>query len=155
MVTVYLPAVGEEAVVVPLVATALRGAGERILVVEDDPQVRAVARRALQGAGYAVYEAITGLAAIHFMASHPGEIDLIVSDVVMPGVNGREMADRLRHSNPEVPILFVSGYPGTEIERRGLDLMRATFIPKPFPPEVLIAAVHDALARRPSSKPVT
>ena len=148
VVTVYLPAVGQEAREEPLVATALRGAGEQILVVEDDPQVRAVARRALQGAGYAVYEAITGLAAIHFMASHPGEIDLIVSDVVMPGVNGREMADQLQHSHPELPILFVSGYPGTEIERRGLDPTRVTFIPKPFPPDVLIAAVHHALARR-------
>jgi DNA-binding response OmpR family regulator len=145
--------VGEETAVELLVPATLRGAGEQILVVEDDPQVRAVCRRALQGAGYAVYEAITGLAALHFMASHSGEIDLIVSDVVMPGVNGQEMADRLRDSHSEVPILFVSGYPGTEIKRRGLDPTKATFMAKPFTPEELVAAVHDALARRPSSKP--
>ncbi len=154
VVAVYLPTVSEELAAEPMVTTSVRGAGEQILVVEDDPQVRAVARRALQGAGYAVYEAITGLAAIHFMASRPGEIDLIVSDVVMPGVNGREMADQLRISHPDVPILFVSGYPGAEIERRGLDLGSATLIQKPFTPDVLVTAAHDALARRPSSTPL-
>jgi CheY-like chemotaxis protein len=153
-VAVYLPSVSEEPLVEHMVTSGLRGAGEQILVVEDDPQVRAVARRALQGAGYAVYEAITGLAAIHFMSSHPGDIDLIVSDVVMPGVNGREMAEQLRITCPEVPILFMSGYPGTEIERRGVDHQTTSFIPKPFPPDLLIKAVHDTLARRPSSNPL-
>jgi len=152
---IYLAAVTEEPAAAPVTAVSVRGAGEQVLVVEDDPRVRAITRRTLQGAGYAVYEAITGLAALHFMATHPGEIDLIVSDVVMPGMNGREMADQLQISHPAVPILFVSGYPGTEIERRGLDLGRATFVAKPFTPEVLIAAVHDALAWRSSSTPLT
>ncbi|HYF38916.1 MAG TPA: response regulator, partial [Gemmatimonadales bacterium] len=110
-------------------------------------QVRAVARRALQAAGYAVYEAITGLAALHFMDSHPGEIDVIVSDVVMPGVNGREMADQLRITHPDVPILFVSGYPGAEIERRGLRLQEGMYLQKPFTPEALASAVHGTLQR--------
>lgn len=71
-VAVYFPAVRDEPAVDRMVTTRLRGAGEQILVVEDDPQVRAIVRRALQAAGYAVYEAITGLAAINFMAAHPG-----------------------------------------------------------------------------------
>jgi CheY-like chemotaxis protein len=155
VVAVCLPAVGEEAAVEQMAITGLRGAGEQILVVEDDPQVRAVTRRALQGAGYGVYEAITGLAALHFMNSHPGEIDLIVSDVVMPGVNGREMAEQVRIARPEMPVIFMSGYPGSEIERRGLDLQRTRFLPKPFSPDALIATVHDALARRPSPNPLS
>ncbi len=69
-VAVYFPAVRDEPAVDRMVTTRLRGAGEQILVVEDDPQVRAIVRRALQAAGYAVYEAITGLAAINFMAAH-------------------------------------------------------------------------------------
>ncbi|HEX7336542.1 MAG TPA: PAS domain-containing protein [Gemmatimonadales bacterium] len=151
MVAVYLPAATEEAPAEPAAVAGVRGAGEHILVVEDDPQVRAVARRALQGAGYSVYEAITGVAAVHFMSTHPGVISLVVSDVVMPGVNGRELADQLRISHPEVPVIFVSGYPGAEIERRGLDPEREMLIPKPFTPDVLIGAVHAALTRRPSS----
>jgi PAS domain S-box-containing protein len=155
-VAVYLPAVTEEPMAEALTATAVHGTGEQILVVEDDPQVRAVTRRTLQGAGYAVYEAITGLAAINFMDSHPGEIDLVVSDVVMPGVNGRELADQLQTTHPDVSILFMSGYPGSEIERRGLLVERAAFLEKPFTPEALIAAVSDTLMKRPShSPPVT
>jgi CheY-like chemotaxis protein len=129
---------------------SIRGAGEQVLVVEDDPQVRAITRRTLQGAGYAVYEAITGLAAINFMNSHPGEIDLVLSDVVMPGVNGRELADQLKLTHPEIPILFMSGYPGAEIERRGLQVDRTTFLEKPFTPEALINAVAITLSRHPS-----
>jgi CheY-like chemotaxis protein len=147
----YLPAVSEEVEAEPLVASSLRGTGQQILVVEDDPQVRAVARRALQSAGYAVYEAITGLAAINFMAAHPREIDLVVSDVVMPGMNGRELADQLQGTHPDLPILFVSGYPGAEIERRGLFVEGAAFIPKPFAPDALIRAVNEALTRKLSS----
>ncbi|HEX2251226.1 MAG TPA: PAS domain-containing protein [Gemmatimonadales bacterium] len=147
----YLPAVSEEVEAEPLVASNVRGTGQQILVVEDDPQVRAVARRALQSAGYAVYEAITGLAAINFMAVHPREIDLVVSDVVMPGMNGRELADQLQGTHPDLPILFVSGYPGAEIERRGLCVEGAAFIPKPFAPDALIRAVNEALTRKLSS----
>ena len=133
----------------------MRGAGEQILVVEDDPQVRGVVRRALQLAGYVVYEAITGLAAINFMAAHPGEIDLVVSDVVMPGVNGRELAEQLRTAHPDLPILFMSGYPGAEIERRGLNVIHASFIQKPFTPDAMVTAVNAALSQRSSSPRAT
>jgi PAS domain S-box-containing protein len=150
-VAVYFPAVRDEPAGERMVTTRIRGAGEQILVVEDDPQVRAIVRRALQAAGYAVYEAITGLAAINFMAAHPGEIDLVVSDVVMPGVNGRELAEQLRIAHPELPILFMSGYPGAEIERRGLNVTRASFIHKPFTHDALVTAVDRALSQRPSS----
>ena len=149
--SVYLPAVMDEPLAEPVAPKRMRGTGEQVLVVEDDPQVRAVARRALQEAGYAVYEAITGLAASNFLASHPGEIDMVVSDVVMPGVNGRELADQLRVTHPDMPILFMSGYPGAEIERRGVKVERTSFIQKPFTPDALVAAVNDTLARRPSS----
>jgi PAS domain S-box-containing protein len=149
VVEVYLPAVSVEPSAEPVLSARGRGTGEHILVVEDDPQVRAIARRTLQEAGYAVYEAITGLAASNFIASHPDVINLVVSDVVMPGVNGRELADQLRVTNPGLPILFMSGYPGTEIERRGLQVDRTTFIQKPFTPDALVAAVGGALARQP------
>ena len=152
VVAVYLPAVQAELPVEPVLSGQVKGAGEQILVVEDDPQVRAIARRALQEAGYAVYEAITGLAASSFISSHPGLIDVVVSDVVMPGVNGRELADQLRVTDPDLPILFMSGYPGTDIERRGLRIDRTTFIEKPFTPDALVAAVSGALTRRSDSR---
>jgi CheY-like chemotaxis protein len=151
-VSVYLPLVAEEAAPKPVAEATVRGAGELVLVVEDDPQVRAILRRTLQGAGYSVYEAITGLSALHFMDAHPGEIDLIVSDVVMPGMNGGEMAEQLVRSHPEVPVLFISGYPGAEIERRGLKLGRAAYLQKPFSPDALATAVHNAIASRPASR---
>jgi PAS domain S-box-containing protein len=149
-VAIYLPAVSEEPAAEPVAATKVRGGGAQILVVEDDPRVRAVTRRTLQAAGYAVYEAITGLAAINFLDAHPGEIDLLVSDVVMPGANGRELADLLRSSHPDVPIVFMSGYSTTEIERRGLKVEPGAILQKPFPPEALIAVVSETLTRRPS-----
>ncbi|HET6837492.1 MAG TPA: PAS domain-containing protein [Gemmatimonadales bacterium] len=152
LVAVYLPAVLPELPVEPVLSGKVRGAGEQILVVEDDPQVRAIARRALQEAGYAVYEAITGLAASNFLTSHPGLIDVVVSDVVMPGVNGRELADQLRVTHPDLPILFMSGYPGTDIERRGLKIDQTTFIEKPFTPDALVAAVSGAIADRSGSR---
>jgi CheY-like chemotaxis protein len=151
-VSVYLPAVAEEPLAEVMASTAAPSAGEQILVVEDDPQVRAITRRTLQGAGYAVYEAITGLAAINFMNSHPQEIDLVVSDVVMPGVNGQELSDQLRITHSDVPILFMSGYPGAEIERRGVQVERATFLEKPFTPEALIATVQRILIKRPAPR---
>jgi PAS domain S-box-containing protein len=151
-IAIYLPAVSEEPTVDTVAATKVRARGEQILVVEDDPRVRAVTRRTLQAAGYAVYEAITGLAAVNFMDAHPGEIDLLVSDVVMPGANGRELADLLRATHPDVPIVFMSGYPGTEIERRGLKVPRGAILEKPFTPEALIAMVNETLSRRPSPK---
>ena len=150
-VAVYLPLVGEESAAEAVAEAAVRGTGELVLVVEDDPQVRAILRRTLQGAGYSVYEAITGLAALHFMDAHPGEIDLIVSDMVMPGMNGGEMAEQVGRNHPDVPVLFISGYPGVEIERRGLKLGRAAYLQKPFTPEALAAAVHNAIARSPAS----
>ena len=151
VVSVYLPCVSEELTSGEKPTATLRGQGERVLVVEDDPQVRAIARRALQGAGYVVYEAITGLAALNFLASHTGEVDLVVTDVVMPGVNGRELADHLRVAHPEVPILFMSGYSGADIQRRGLLLERANFIRKPFTPDALTTIVSKVLALRPSA----
>jgi PAS domain S-box-containing protein len=152
VVAVYLPEVMAELPVEPVLSGKVRGAGEQVLVVEDDPQVRAIARRALQEAGYAVYEAITGLAASNFITSHPGLIDIVVSDVVMPGVNGRELADQLRVTVPDLPILFMSGYPGTDIERRGLKIDRTAFLEKPFTPDALVAAVSGALTRRSDSR---
>jgi PAS domain S-box-containing protein len=155
VVAVYFPAVSEEPVAERPVTARVRGSGEQILVVEDDPQVRGIVRRVLQSAGYAVYEAITGLAAINFIAAHPGEIDIVVSDVVMPGVNGRELAEQLRTAHPDLPILFMSGYPGAEIERRGLNVRQASFIQKPFTPDAMVTAVSQALSQRSSSPRAT
>ena len=152
-VAVHLPSVTEEPAAKTSPSAGGRGEGEQILVVEDDPQVRAIIRRILQSSGYAVYEAITGLAALNFMESHPGEIDLVVTDVVMPGVNGRELADHLQVAHPDVSILFMSGYPGSEIQRRGLQVDRAAFLKKPFTSEALTAAVHEVLNRKSSTRP--
>jgi two-component system, cell cycle sensor histidine kinase and response regulator CckA len=83
---------------------------ERILLAEDEPQVRELALRLLRGLGYVVLVAETGAAALELAASIPEPIDLLVTDVVMPGMTGEELAGRLRKKRPEIKVLYISGY---------------------------------------------
>ena len=90
-----------------------------ILLTDDDPHVRQIARLLLQRLGYAVLEARDGPEAIRLAEKHEGSIDLLLTDVVMPGMNGRELADHLRQDNPTLKVLFVSGYADEIVFREG------------------------------------
>ena len=121
------------------------GGTETILLVEDETAIRNLTQRLLTGAGYVVIEAGHGAEAMELLAGHAGTIDLLLTDVVMPGMNGRELASRVLNTHPGVKVLFTSGYTDDAILRRGVlgDLRR--FIPKPYTPLQLRRKVRDVL----------
>ncbi|QEL17643.1 PAS domain S-box protein [Limnoglobus roseus] len=121
-----------------------RGTGT-ILVVEDEAAVRALTRHILQAAGYSVLEAADGEGAVRVAAGHPGTIDVLVTDVVMPGAGGREVADRLRGLRPGLKVLYLSGYTSDAVIRHGIETHKVNFLQKPFSPAALAAKVRDVL----------
>jgi two-component system cell cycle sensor histidine kinase/response regulator CckA len=125
--------------------TATRVGGETVLVVDDEEAVRSSTRRALERAGYTVIPAIDGADALRLFTEHDGEIDLVLTDVVMPGLSGRELVGRLRIMNPEVPVLFVSGYTEEGVRKQGVLEPGAAYLEKPFTPEMLLRKVHEVL----------
>ncbi len=106
------------------------------------------ASAALEDSGYRVMEAGNGDEALAALAKTNGDIDLVVSDVVMPGMGGKELDEALQVLRPELPLLFMSGYPGEEVAQRGLLDPAASFIQKPFSPEQLVHRVRSLLDRK-------
>jgi PAS domain S-box-containing protein len=127
--------------------SAPRGEGT-VLVVEDQAQVRNLAVRILRSSGYHVLEADCGEAALQLAAQYPGPIDLTLTDVIMPGMNGKEMADRLALMRPGVRVLFTSGHTQNVILSRGVLEPGVEYIPKPFTPEGLARRVAEVLRKR-------
>ncbi len=127
---------------------AAGGAGElaTILVVEDQEAVRGLALSVLRTEGYRTIEAAKGRDAIALAARHPDPIDLLVTDVIMPGMNGPELAAHLKARIPSIKVLYFSGYPEEVIANHGVHVVDAAFIPKPYPPDALIAKVREILA---------
>jgi two-component system cell cycle sensor histidine kinase/response regulator CckA len=125
------------------------GAGELILVVEDEAPVRKLMARVLSRRGYTVLEAESGADAIERVAAHGQPLDLLVADLVMPGMSGREVAERLTADQPGLRTIFVSGYTADEVVRQGIVEGHHVFLPKPFTPALLTATVAEALAGRP------
>ncbi len=117
-----------------------------ILLVEDEDMVRAVAERALVRQGYTVLTAENGEVALEVLAKH-GRPDLLISDVVMPQMDGPTMVRHARESYPDLPILFMSGYAEEQL-RRSIDLDNVAFLPKPFSVQELAEAARDVLATR-------
>ena len=144
---IHLPLVTDEVTPVRVEPAGERGGGERILVVEDETVVRSLVRRALEEAGYQVYQAPNGAAALDYILANPAQIDLVLSDVVMPRLNGLELMARLREVSPRLPVLLMSGYSTDEVQRRGGVDPGVTILPKPITPAVLTAAVRDSLDR--------
>ncbi len=128
------PAAGEE---------DLRAAHETVLVAEDEDGVRQLAVEALERRGYRVLSAGSGEEALKVAAVHDGTIHLLVSDVVMPGMKGPELADQLRRLRPGMRVLLMSGYAADVVTPN--DLREATLLSKPFSPAALIKAVQSAL----------
>jgi CheY-like chemotaxis protein len=146
--TVYLPRAAEAAEAQPAnaPAPAVRGT-ETILLVEDDESVRTLAAQILGRNGYRVLAAASGEEALKLCESEPGTIDLALSDVILPLMNGRELSDRLRGLRPGLKVLYMSGYTDDVIAYRE-DLGDAAFLSKPFSPEVLVRKVRDVLDER-------
>jgi DNA-binding NtrC family response regulator len=119
--------------------------GERVLVVEDEEGVRAVVTRALSEAGYRVLEADSGEAALELLARDADGIDLLLTDIVLKGINGKELATKVLELLPDVPVIYISGYTDGEIARRGLLGPEAAFLQKPFSPDAIVRAVAENL----------
>jgi PAS domain S-box-containing protein len=123
------------------------GGSETILVVEDHDQVRKLALRTLSRYGYHPIEAATPREAIAIVSRHPElKIDLLLTDVVMPEMNGRELADVLIGARPDMRVLFMSGYTGENVSNRDVLPDGPQLLEKPFPPDRLVAAVRATLA---------
>jgi two-component system cell cycle sensor histidine kinase/response regulator CckA len=117
-----------------------------VLVVEDEPAVRNLVRRSLEGAGVTVIEAENGRHALEIVATLKEPPNLVLTDVIMAGLNGRELSEALAMIQPGLPVLFMSGYTGDEVLARSLLPAKAPFIQKPFVPEELVARVRLLLA---------
>jgi two-component system, cell cycle sensor histidine kinase and response regulator CckA len=120
-----------------------RGA-ETVLVVEDETGVRLLARKILERQGYVVIDAANGNEALALAASHRGPIELLITDMVMPDLNGRDLSKRLLAIYPALRVIYMSGYTDDEIIRRGLEANNR-FVEKPFTVETLACAVRSAL----------
>jgi two-component system cell cycle sensor histidine kinase/response regulator CckA len=118
-------------------------AEEVVLIAEDEPMVRSIMGRTLKDCGYSVLEASNGQDALKLLETEPRPVSLIVADVVMPDMGGREMAARVAQRWPEVPVLFTSGYTGHDVVRRGLLDEGREFLQKPLAPETLARKVRE------------
>jgi two-component system cell cycle sensor histidine kinase/response regulator CckA len=123
-----------------------------ILLVEDETALRGLMRRILERSGYKVLEAEHGAQALEQCDLHEGAIDLVVSDIVMPTMGGREMADRLRVIRPNSQLLFVSGFTDDEVLRQGIVITGSAYLQKPFSPASLVAKIGEML-RAPGQMP--
>src|SRR5258705_11390990 len=128
----------------PRMKESARGSKQALLLVEDDAAVRMLLMRVLRLAGYEVLEARRGTEALELSDKYEGEIALMVTDVILPGMNGREVADLMATRRPEMSVLFVSGYtddqPLREMLGEGVD-----FLSKPILPKTLIQKVSEIL----------
>ena len=135
--------------VLPLNAT--HGRKPTILLVEDESVVREITRQVLEHAGYEVLESEGPREALCLAAEHRGRIGLLLSDIVMPGMNGLDLAHRIQAIQPRVTTVFMSGYAENAMLQKGLSDSRSTYIQKPFTIDMLLACVDKALAS-PASK---
>ncbi|HWE41374.1 MAG TPA: PAS domain-containing protein, partial [Gemmatimonadaceae bacterium] len=134
------------AIAVPRVAA--QGGSETVLVVEDEAGVRASTTRILRRQGYEVLESGNGAEALAFATEYAGQIDLVLTDVVMPGLSGPALMERIKAVRPGVATLFMSGYTDDDIVRRGVLTPGRAFLQKPFTPARLLDLVRMTLDRR-------
>jgi CheY-like chemotaxis protein len=152
-ITIYLPRhVVAAAPVVEECKSQMAGGGETILVVEDEASVLEVTAMTLKSLGYAVLTAATPGEAIRLAREYAGRIDMLLTDVVMPGMNGRDLAETVTSICPGIRRLFMSGYTAEGIARQGILDEGVHFIQKPFGKAVLAEKLRKMLARSESGK---
>jgi CheY-like chemotaxis protein len=119
-----------------------------VLLVEDEQGLRQLMSRTLRAEGFRTLEAAHGAEALELMERAGDPVDLVVTDVVMPGMDGRELGRRVEHRWPHIPILYISAYEVNDIFRRGSPHSAAPFLQKPFPLEGLVTTVRGLLRTR-------
>jgi len=147
---IYLPAVERETVQGKKEQTSaddLTGS-ETILIAEDDDALRNLAREILQQQGYRILEAENGIEALRISEEHGGQIHLMITDVVMPKMGGKEVADRLQPLYPQMKVIYMSGYTDNSIAHHGILAPGLNFLEKPFTPEGLARKVRKVLDKK-------
>jgi CheY-like chemotaxis protein len=144
---IYLPRVDDPPFAEEMAESALAAPGgwETVLVVEDDDSLRTLAREVLEAQGYTVIEAAQPTEALALIDVHPDPIHLLLTDVIMPQMNGRQLAERLRAARPDVRVLFMSGYTDGAIVHHGVLEAGTHFLQKPFTPDRLSRKVREVL----------
>jgi CheY-like chemotaxis protein len=147
---IYLPRIEEESAaggrdVRPDTRSLQRGS-ETVLLVEDEKGVRELAREYLEMIGYTVIDAESGHTALELASMHAGPIDLLMTDVVMPGISGRELADRVVQVRPGIKVLFMSGYTDQAVVHHGILEDDAVLLQKPFTLATLASKLREILA---------
>jgi nitrogen-specific signal transduction histidine kinase/FixJ family two-component response regulator len=147
---IYFPRVTEPELPVEVPAQARKAAGSRetILLVEDEPTLRELVRRFLERQEYTVLEAEGGRGALDIVAQYTGRIHLLLTDIVMPDMNGRELARRLLRLRPGTPVIYMSGYTERTIQQNGELEPGLAFLQKPFTEQMLTEKVRDVLQSR-------
>jgi PAS domain S-box-containing protein len=152
-IKVYLPRVTSTGMTAlteaPAIATEPPSGSETVLLVEDEEPVRTLVRTILERHGYHVIEAQSGGDALLICEEHRATIHVLLTDVVMPRMSGRKLAERLRPLRPEMKVLYMSGYTDDSVVRHGVLDSDVAFLQKPITPEALIRKLHDVLASRP------
>src|SRR5207245_4617240 len=120
-----------------------------VLLVEDDPQVRELAHAVLISSGYSVLVGNNARTALSLCETYLGRIDLLLTDVVMPGLNGHELAHRVTHLRPGTKVIYMSGYTDNALFQHGVTDAGALFLQKPFTPASLTAAIQKVLDQAP------
>jgi two-component system, cell cycle sensor histidine kinase and response regulator CckA len=144
---IYLPAIAAlpEDIGKVAPAEAARPGRGTVLVVEDDEQLRRLTHRALAGHGYTVLEADRGSTALDIARRHKGQIDLLLTDVIMPDTNGRKLAETIQAARPGLRVLYMSGYPDGAIASHGMLEPGVAYLAKPFTTEAVTRRVREVL----------
>jgi CheY-like chemotaxis protein len=144
---IYLPAAHapRPAPAAPRLEQALPRGTETILLAEDETPLRKLTALTLERLGYTVYKAENGEEALKLAAEHGDVIDLLVTDVVMPGMSGRELADALHAQRPELRVLYLSGYTDDAVVRNGVRQAEVSFLQKPFRLNALAVKLRETL----------
>ena len=151
--TIYLPRVeeplpppGDDPGAIAETGRRLRTTARTVLVVDDEPEVLEFATEVLGRVGYRVLEAVDGPSAIDVVRRYEGDIHLLVTDMVMPGMSGRDLAERLRTLRSSLPVLYISGFVQDAAARAAFASEHSAFVAKPFTPELLADRVRELLA---------